>query len=230
MSERMPMGNRQALELEPLSQGRRAAYRRVLAVLKANGFPFVVAGAVGLAAHLGRFLDGDLEVYLGPDVAPAAIAAMSTAGFRMTVDEAKGQVLVDYAGYLIKVAWRLPHPLGGVVDDAWLQHAVKAHVLGLRIKVAPLEELLWIRVAVPGVASVSDPLVPELLRERGRTLDWSRLLVRLAGLEALFLAHVFLFHHLHPEAAKSTVPHHLIETLIGRLNGAASESVEQPIH
>jgi hypothetical protein len=68
------------------------------------------------------------------------------------------------------------------------------------------------------------------MREKGRHVDWSRLLVRLAGLESLFLAHLFLFHHLHPEVARHTVPHRLIETLIGRLNGSAGESVEQPIH
>lgn len=230
MSDTVTLRTRQPREEEPISLGQRAAYRRLLAVLKANKLPFVVAGAMGFALHLPHFVDGDLEVYLDPETAPAALAAMSASGFRMKTDEDRGEAHVEYAGYVIRLCWRLPAPLGGTIDEAWFQHAERKHFLGLRVRVAPIEELLWVRVAVPGPASLGDPLIPELLHECGERLDWGRLLSRLAGLEALFLAHVFQFHHTDPDSARRTFPQEILDTLLRRLNAGAGESVEASMH
>ncbi len=217
--------------MESFSLGQRAAYRRVLAVLKAQSLPFVVAGALGLSVYVGTLFEGDLELFVRPNDAPAVLAALSAAGFRLAVDDERGDATVEYAGFVVRLAWRIPPPLGGDVDDAWFSHSVRRHVLGLRVRIAPPEELLWMRIAAPqGPASLPDPLVDALLIERGRSLRWDRLLDRLAGIEALTLAHVFLFRHRHPEAARSCVPPDVQETLQRRVNSGAGESVENSIH
>src|SRR3972149_3256949 len=59
------------LDLAPLPLGRRAAYRRVLAVLKAEKRRFLVGGGLGVSAHLARVVGEGLT----GDLAPAAAAA-----------------------------------------------------------------------------------------------------------------------------------------------------------
>jgi hypothetical protein len=213
MPDRPPTGKRFSLDAEPIALGRRATYRRVLAVLKAQPGTFVVAGAVGLSVQLSRLIDGDLEVYLRARDVPDVLAALSGTGLKVERDDPHGRARIIYGDHRVMVRWALPPPLFGGVDDDWFQHAARTHFLGLRIKVAPVEELLWLRVALPGSASVGDVLIGQLLLERGRDMDWHRLLMRLRGLEALFLAHIFLFWHQYPESARMVVPDWVVDAL-----------------
>src|SRR5262249_61391043 len=64
MTARPLLGGRATLDSEPLSLSRRAAYRRVLAILGAQPSPFVIGGAIGLSLQLGRLLGCDLEIVL----------------------------------------------------------------------------------------------------------------------------------------------------------------------
>jgi hypothetical protein len=213
MAEHSPVGKKFALDPEPLALGRRATYRRILAVLKAQGSPFVVTGAVGLSLQVGRLIDGELEVYMRSRDVPDALTVIKATGLKVEADDQKGRARIFHGDHRVTVRWALPSPLFGSIDDAWFRHARRTHFLGVRVKAAPIEELLWLKIAAPGPASVGDVLIPQLLLERGEDLDWNRLLVRLRGLEALVLAHIFLFWHQYPESARVIVPEWVVEKL-----------------
>lgn len=76
MTERTISGRRP--DPEPLSLGRRAMYRRVLALLGSQERPFVIGGALGLSLHLGRLIDGELE--LSRSIIPTWVLRFSAAG------------------------------------------------------------------------------------------------------------------------------------------------------
>src|SRR3990172_5966129 len=146
----------------PLPLGRRAAYRRVLAVLKAEKRRFLVGGGLGVSAHLARVVGEDLTVYLAPDDAAAGLAALATAGVKVGADPGGGRARVAYGPHAVDVAWALPAPLGGRLDEAWFAHDARTRLLDLRVRVAPLEELLWLRLAGRGAAVVGDAVVGEI--------------------------------------------------------------------
>lgn len=221
MPEPIVHGRRRPLDLDTLSLGRRAMYRRILALLATHPQPFLIGGALGLSLQLGRLIDGELEVYFSADDVPDALRAVEATGVKVDVDAPHGKARVQYGDHRITVRWRLPTPLFGGIDAAWFSHARRTRFLGLRVKVAPVEELLWLRVAVPSAASVGDPLIPQLLLGRGEHLDWGRLLVRMAGLEPLLLSHIFLFWHQYPESAREVVPSWVIQAALDRLDQAA---------
>lgn len=210
-----------------LDLGRRASYRRILAVLKAQRRPFVVVGALATAAHLQRPVEGDLEVYLREDDAPAALAALGAAGFKLEPVGGEGRYRVGYGDHSMLLAWRLPPPLGGAVDAAWFSNSARRSLLDLRLRIAPAEELLWLRIATLG-ERIGDDLIDGLLLRYGRQLAWDRLLARMAGLEALVLAHLFLFAHRHPDVASSAITPGVIRSLLARLNASANSSAEAP--
>jgi hypothetical protein len=216
-------------EEEVLPLARRAAYRRVLAVMKAQRLPCLVVGAIGLSLHLGRLVDdGALELAVRPRDAAAILQAMEAAGFKVTHDEGSSYSFVSYGEYTLRVAWALPPPLTGELDDAWFVNAQRAHLVDLRIWLAPLEELLWMRLAGRAQEGTPDPVVEELLLRHGAELDWRRFQERLIGLEGLLLAQIFLLHHRNPTAARKAVPAWVLGSLLDRLNAAASTSVTQP--
>lgn len=225
MPEPIVHGRRRPLDLDTLSLGRRAMYRRILALLATHPQPFVIGGALGLSLQLGRLIDGELEVYFSADDVPEALAAVTAGGLKVERDDTHGKARIQYGDHRIIVRWALPTPLFGGIDEAWFSKARRTRFLGLRVKVAPIEELLWLRIAVPSAASVGDPLIPQLLLGRGEHLDWTRLLVRMGGLEALLLSHLFLFWHRYPESARSVVPGWVVDALLERLdNSEADES------
>jgi hypothetical protein len=218
MTARLQIGRRPLLDPEPLSLGRRATYRRVLALLGLQPNPFVISGALGLSLQLGRLVDGEVEICMHAADVPAALEAVSATGLKVERDDAKGRARLLYGAHRVVLRWALPTPLFGGYDDAWFVHARRTRFLGLRVKVAPLEELLWLKMAVPSGASVGDPLVGQMLLDRGTTLDWPRLLGRMGGQEALLLSHIFLFWHRYPESARTVVPAWVMDDLRERID------------
>ncbi|MFH0903352.1 MAG: hypothetical protein V2A73_22210, partial [Pseudomonadota bacterium] len=59
-----------------LCLARRAAYRRVLAVVRSQSRRFVVSGSLAVSVHLGFPVEGVLELLLKPADAAAALAAL----------------------------------------------------------------------------------------------------------------------------------------------------------
>jgi hypothetical protein len=235
MTARLKLGRRPFLDSEPLTLGRRAAYRRILALIGAQPSPYVIGGAFGLSLQLGRLVDGELEVCMGAEDVPAALEAVNAAGLSIERDDSHRKARLAYGNHRAVLRWALPSPLFGGYDDVWFARARRTRFLGLRVRVAPVEELLWLRIAGPSGASLADPLVGQILLAQGAELDWDRLRSRMAGHEALLLAHVFLFWHQYPESARRVVPAAFIDDLRLKIDqpedgeevGADSEETEE---
>src|SRR5262249_55917844 len=223
MTERLQIGRRPPLDPEPLSLGRRATYRRVLALVGLQPNAFVISGAIGLSLQLGRLVDGELELCMRASDVPAVLDAVSATGLKIDRDDSKGRARLLYGAHRVVLRWALPTPLFGGYDDAWFTYARRTRFLGLRVKVAALEELLWLRIALPSGASVGDPLIGQILLDRGQTLDWPRLLARVAGQEALLLSHIFLFWHQYPEWARTVLPAWVVDALRDRMEVAGND-------
>lgn len=208
----------------PLALLRRAAYRRILALLKGAGHRFVVGGSLGIARQIGRQGDGELEIYLPKERAEEALASLSAAGFEVEKDD--GHARVEYGDEVVRLAWSLPPPLRGAIDEEWFRHARRMDVVDVRVRVAPPEELLWLQLATLPPESLCSPLAMALLLERGPALDWPRVMGRLAGLEELLLAHIFLLRHCLGNAAMEAIPAWVITALIAKLD-ASCPSLEK---
>src|SRR5687768_3344331 len=122
-------GRRRPLDLDTLSLGRRAMYRRILALLAAHPQPFVIGGALGLSLQLGRLIDGELEIFFHADDVPEALHAVEATGVKVDIDDAHGKARILYGDHRILVRWRLPQPLFGGIDEAWLGHARRTRFL-----------------------------------------------------------------------------------------------------
>jgi hypothetical protein len=223
--DRVQRERRPSLDAEPLSLGRRATYRRILALLGAQPKPYVVGGAIGLSLHLGRLIDGQLEIFLRAEDVPEALESVAATGLKVERDDARSRARVTYGDHRALVRWALPTPLFGEIDESWVARSRRTRFLGIRVRVAPIEELLWLRMAIPSAASVGDPLISQVFLVRGAKLDWPHLLTRMAGLEALLLSHIFLFWHQYPESAREVIPPWVVSALRAQIDDGGERSL-----
>lgn len=193
-----------------------AFYTRLLKALQAQRLPFLIGGAWGFAHFTGiRRPTKDLDIFI------------------RQVDWDRLVALADASGWRTELAF--PHWLGKVVegddfvdvifnsgnglspvDDAWFEHAVDAQVLGLQVRLAPVEESLWTKAFIMERERYDGADVAHLLHACALRIDWPRLLGRFGTHWRVLLAHLVLFGFVYP-GERHRVPASVMHTLMARL-------------
>ena len=167
--------------------------------------------APGLIQTVSEVRDGErpraLEVFLRPPTArdlhayerdlEEAFRVLEDAGFRTEIEDPcwigkgwRGEWFVD-----------LIFSSGNgvaVVDDLWFEHSVKTNVLGLIVRISPVEEMLWSKAFIQERERFDGADVLHLLRARGPQLDWPRLVRRFGPHWRVLLGHLVLFGYVYP--------------------------------
>ncbi|HSK08616.1 MAG TPA: hypothetical protein VK911_03505 [Vicinamibacterales bacterium] len=193
-------------------------YREGLDVLCASGVPFLVGGAYAFAHYTGiqRFTK-DFDVFIQPADVEPVLQRFAAAGF---------VIERPYPHWLAKARrgddfMDLIYSSGnGVarVDEGWFEHAVEAVVLGRRLRVVPLEEMLWSKSFIMERERYDGADVVHLLRARAASLDWKRLLGRFGGYWRVLFSHVVLFGFVYP-GERASIPQWVLDDLIARFEG-----------
>jgi hypothetical protein len=176
----------------------RRRYRRALVTLARSGLPFLVGGAYAMEHYTGiaRWTK-DLDVFVLPRHVTAALDALAAAGFQTEL--------------------RYPHWLGkahagrdfidlifgsgnGVsqVDDEWIAHGVPGQVLGVPVRLCPVEEMIWSKSFVAERERYDGADIAHLIRATHTELDWERLITRFGPHWRLLLSHLVLFEFIYP--------------------------------
>jgi len=200
----------------PRDPGELDARAEALRALAGSNVPFLVAGAYAFFEYTGIFRDTkDLDVFLRRADLDAAFQVLEGAGFRGEIAE---------PGWIGK-AWRgqwfvdLIYSSGNgvaVVDDLWFDHARRGVVMGVPVRLAPPEEMIWSKSFVLERERYDGHDVSHLLRAVGQDLDWDRLLARFDRYWEVLLSHLLLFRFAYP-GERSKVPDRVLEELVGRL-------------
>ena len=191
-------------------------YRRVLQALSESGVPVLVGGAYALAIYTGierRTKDFDL--------------------FLRDADYDRAAQVLAAAGYVVEL--KFPHWLGKAhagsscvdlifnsgngltrVDDAWFERAIDADVLGVSVKIVPIEEMIWSKSFIMERERYDGADVAHLLRACADALDWSRLLHRMGPNWRVLLSHLVLFGFIYP-GERAQVPAWVMDRLLDRL-------------
>ncbi len=194
-------------------------YVRALAELKRSGLPFMVGGAYGLEFYTGvSRRTKDLDLFVLPEHCGPILELFARAGHdsRLLARHWLGKTLAD--GAVIDVIFGSGNGLCAV-DADWLSHAVRGEVLGVEVLVIPPEEMLWSKYFVMERGRYDGADVAHLLRARGRTLDWRRLVARFGDHWPVLLSHMILFRYVYP-AESAAVPDVVLEGLLRRATGS----------
>lgn len=191
-------------------------YRECLKAMQWAGVPFLVGGAFALESYTGLMRrTKDLDVFVRPDDVEPLLAKLSDAGYRTELRFSHWLGKAFKSNHFIDIIFGSGN---GVcpVDELWFTHAEVATILGVSVRVIPPEEMMWSKAFVMERERYDGADIAHLLRARGKTLDWSRLLHRFNGHWRVLFSHLVLFGFIYP-ADRLKIPTWLMDELMRRL-------------
>ena len=202
-------------------------YRRTLHVLSDAHVPFLVGGSHAYLQYTGIVRNTkDFDLFVRHDDLDRALGALRDSGYRTEIAFPHWLAKAHQAGDHVDLVFSSGN---GVcqVDDDWFQNAMEAEVLGMPVKIAPIEELLWQKSFVMERERFDGADVMHLILHCSDTIDWQRLLRRYDAYWPLLLTHLTMFTFIYP-SERGRIPAQLFDELITRLqHQLASEAGER---
>lgn len=203
------------------------SYSAVLRALNAEGVPYLVGGAIALAAYAGiRRNTKDLDLFVLPEDARRVLESLERAGLTTELPYphwlGKAHCDVDHFVDVIFNAGNGAAP----VDSEWFAHASPGVVMGVPVAICPPEETLWSKAFVMERERFDGADVAHLLLACAESLDWMRLLRRFGDRWRVLHAHLVLFGFVYPDEAQR-IPQWVMREMATRLE---SEAAQPPPH
>jgi hypothetical protein len=211
-------------------------YRRVFDALERRKLRYCVGGAYAFAPYTSIVRHTkDLDIFLRRGDLPNAVDELARAGFRIEhthphwLAKAFAATVVGdndpTNGAFVDLIFRAASGVW-VVDDDWLNHAVRRNVVGRLVPICAAEELIWSKAMVMERDRFDGADIAHLLRACGMRLDWPRLLSRATGHSGLLLGHLVFYRYIYPSPEDAQcVPDWVVEELFQRMRREPPPSV-----
>jgi len=192
------------------------SYACALEALGESGVPFLVGGAVAVAAYCGiRRNTKDLDLFVREPDAARTLDVLERVGFHTEATFPHWLSKAYAEGHFIDVIFSSGN--GEVpVDAEWFENAVPADVFGVPVAICPVEETIWSKAFVMERERFDGADVAHLLLACGSTLDWRRLLRRFGGHSRVLFAHLVLFGYVFPGETER-IPRWVLDELTARV-------------
>lgn len=199
------------------SPAAQAFYVRVMRALHAGQIEFLVGGTYAFTPYTGIARSTkDFDLFVRRDDGARALAVLAAAGLRveMTFPHWLGKVF--YRKYFVDIIFNSGNAVTPV-DEQWFTYAPLGTVLGMGVKLAPAEEMLWSKSFVMERERYDGADVIHILRSRAERLDWDRLLARFGERWRILLINLTLFGFVYP-AERARIPARVMRILLDRVH------------
>lgn len=199
-------------------------YVEALDNLGRTAIPFMVGGAYALREYADIYRDTkDLDIFCKASDYPLLLDALGRQGYDTEITDANWLAKARRGQHFIDIIFNSGNGICPV-DDGWLEHAPAVELLGRSVKLIPAEEEIWTKSYVQGRHRFDGADVLHILRKRGKSLDWERLLARFEGHWEVLLAHLLTFQFVYPSERDSVPP-----AVMGELLERARRQLELPV-
>jgi hypothetical protein len=203
-------------------------YYRVLIAMNEAKVPFMIGGAFALHRYTGIYRDTkDLDLFVHPDDCERALRALAAAGCHteLTFPHWLGKA---YCGeYFADLIFSSGNGTARV-DDLWFRHAADAELLGLPVKLCPVEETIWSKSFVMERERYDGADVAHLLRAYGEKLDWRRLLWRFGRHWRVLYSYIVLFGFIYP-SHRASIPAWVVRDLSRKTEAEAETDAAEAV-
>lgn len=193
----------------------RVFYRHVIEMLTRAGAQFMVGGAYAFARYTGiERHTKDLDIFVRPEDYETILKLLADAGYATSLVAphwlAKAYSGDDYIDVIFSSGNGIAR-----VDDLWFHHAPTDEVLGMRVKIVPVEEMIWSKAFVMERERYDGADLMHLIHARGNDMDWDRLMARFRPHWRLLLSYLVLFGFVYPPD-RERVPEGVMRELLTR--------------
>lgn len=197
---------------EGLNEDAEAFYRNVLMALREHEIGFLVGGSYAAAHYTGRTPHTkDLDIFLPPHQADAALDALSCTGFKTEKTYPFWIAKAHQGEYFVDIIYRAASGLWEI-EEEWLDQGEQTELWGVPVRICSVEELIWTKAALMDRTRFDGNDVLHLLQAKSHDLDWERLRQLAGDNWRLLLAHLTLFGYVYPDLIP-LVPKHLLAEL-----------------
>jgi hypothetical protein len=191
-------------------------YRDALALMVDSPIPFLVGGAFALQRYTGLARDTkDIDIFVRPADVRRTLRLFARAGYVTEVPFPHWLAKTRCGEFFMDIIFSSGNGLS-VVDDEWFAGATDAEVMGMPVKLAPVEETVWSKAFIMERERFDGADVAHLLHATADTLDWHRLLRRYDGHWPVLLSHLVLFGYIYP-SKRDLIPGWVMTRMIERL-------------
>jgi hypothetical protein len=200
-------------------------YRSAMGALEEAGVPFLVGGAYALERYTGIARHTkDFDVFVRPSDCDRSLAVLAEHGCQTDVTFSHWLAKAFRGDDFVDIIFSSGNGIA-TVDDRWFEHAVLAEVLGVPVRLCPVEEMIWSKSFIMERERYDGADVAHLMHAEGPRLDWARLLERFDRHWHVLMSHLVLYRFIYP-CERDRVPAHVVRALIDRL---AAELDEPPV-
>ncbi len=173
-------------------------YRDALVLMTQAGIPFLVGGAFALQRYTGLARDTkDIDIFVKPEDIDLTLATFERAGYTTDLPYPHWLAKANCGQNFIDIIFSSGNGLA-VVDDEWFAAAPDAEVMGISVKLSPVEEIIWSKAFIMERERFDGADVAHLLHATAQSLDWPRLLRRFDGHWQVLFTHLVLFGYIYP--------------------------------
>jgi hypothetical protein len=193
-----------------------AFYRRTLHVLSDARVPFLVGGSHALLNYTGIVRETkDFDLFVQKSNLEAALEALRQSGYHTELTFPHWLAKAKQGNDTVDLVFASGNGVC-VVDEDWFTFASEADVLGMPVKIAPVEELLWQKAFVMERERYDGADIAHILRSCAETLDWDRVMRRFDPQWQLLLSYLVLFGFIYP-SERHRIPARVMNELTTRL-------------
>src|SRR5688500_10386565 len=172
-----------------------------------RGIRFAVGGSVAMASYSGLLrVCKDLDLYVPPDQAGAMKALLDDLGFEDYYDQKaydRGWIYRSIKGdCIVDVIWQMANRRA-VVDEYWVNAGPEIECAGERLRLIPIEEMIWSKLYVLQRDRCDWPDILNLIDSNAEKIDWKRMRRRIADDFPLLAAVLRAYAWLRPEIAQT---------------------------
>lgn len=201
-------------------------YRDALALMVRSEVPFLVGGAFALQRYTGLARETkDIDIFVKPVDVEATLAMFESAGFSTELPYPHWLAKVHYGKYFMDIIFSSGNGLA-TVDDEWFAAAPDAEVMGMPVKLSPVEEIIWSKAFIMERERFDGADVAHLLHAAAETLDWPRLLRRFDGHWQVLFTHLVLFSYIYP-TERHQIPNWVMTQMIEQIQTGVSPASER---
>jgi hypothetical protein len=192
-----------------------AFYRRTLHVLSDARIPFLVGGSHALLNYTGIVRETkDFDLFVRRNDLDDALRALKESGYYTEITFPHWLAKAKDADDTVDLVFSSGNGICNI-DDEWFSRAVEADVLGMPVKIAPVEELFWQKAFVMERERYDGGDLAHIVRACAEEMDWAHLLARFGDNWQLLFGHLIVFGFIYP-SERHRVPREVMDDLLGR--------------
>jgi hypothetical protein len=201
-------------------------YEKLLSTLIKKKMPFMVGGTFAFSEYTGVEREtGDIDIKIPYEDHPLVLKTLAESGYRPELAEIELGWLAkvyDEKGYYTDLIFGERNGLYKV-DRSWLERSHPGTVLGHKVLLEPVEEMIRSKCYVQNRNRHDSGDVVHLILRQGKKFDWKELMAKMDPHWELIMGHILTFLFVYP-SEREMIPKWVIEHLVVKLDDRISHS------